>query len=275
MARRGRDYKPIEFRQLCMVVKAIIMQAPSINDAEWKAQIQDRLAALGFEELDPEKISRAMTQVEHAVKQTIGARPVEPPPDLSEVPKGWTPKPDLPKESRTNQPQGWDTVVAEMRRLRKVSPVLSGTSRRPSPRREVLGITEEVALDVFWRQVNRDADKLVLLRAYAEVAILRPGSWDFNAVRAHFNTLRFSQEPCFVCHFEHTHRHHIIQIQHGGTSYARNMVPLCEACHQTVHPWLSDGVPGRRRSIGGWTRIGEPSLVARAIEQEIGRKDPA
>ena len=40
---------------------------------------------------------------------------------------------------------------------------------------------------------------------------------------------------CFVCGGEARHRHHLIQIQHGGSNTQRNHVPLCKRCHSDVH----------------------------------------
>lgn len=41
--------------------------------------------------------------------------------------------------------------------------------------------------------------------------------------------------PCFSCGETPHHRHHIIQLQHGGGNHARNIVPLCRTCHRKVH----------------------------------------
>lgn len=263
MTRRPRDYKPIEFRQLCAVVKMLLQQAPQIDDAEWKARTRDHLQKLGFDEPDSEQLSRAMTQVEYALRQTVGprmaGRPVPEP--VRAQPE---PKPDLPKEARTNKPAGWEIVQAMMGRLRRVSPVLEPTSPQQPVARQVLGITEEVALDEFWRQMRADADKLEWLRAYAELALIRPADWDYTEIRSEFEQLRFSPEPCFVCHYRKTDRHHIIQIQHGGSNYARNLVPLCERCHGTVHPWLG---AGRRPRLEGWSQLSEIN-VDDAIEKK-------
>jgi hypothetical protein len=246
--RKPRDYKPIEFRQLCMVVKMILQQAPEIDDAEWKARTRDHLQRLGFDEPASDILSRAMTQVEQALKSTIGQRLTIPAP-APETPIA----PPAPEPTgRTHNPAGWDIVTRMMGSLRKVSPVLESTSPRPVAR-EILGLTEVDALNEFWRQVREGGDKLVLLRAFAEVALVRPAGWDYQEVRSAFQRLRFGQEGCFVCYFSETQRHHIIQIQHGGSNYVRNFVPICSRCHEEIHPWLAK--PKTR--VSGWTQLNE------------------
>lgn len=244
------SYRPIEYRQLCAVVKMILQQAPTIDDAEWKAQIQDRLEALGFEPPKGDMLSRAMAQMEHVLRQTIGPRLQRPIPAPA---KPEAPSVPPPESVRTNRPAGWDIVVSMMRNLRKVSPVCASTLPQRSPRREVLGITEADALNEFWKQIGQGADKLALLRAFAEVAIIRPDGWSPEAVRAEFQALTFGDDNCFVCFYHETHIHHIIQIQHGGSNHRRNYAALCERCHGTVHPWL--GVHPTR-ATRGWTQVG-------------------
>jgi 5-methylcytosine-specific restriction endonuclease McrA len=33
-------------------------------------------------------------------------------------------------------------------------------------------------------------------------------------------------------------RHHVIQIQHGGSNEGGNIVMICDWCHVEVHPWM-------------------------------------
>lgn len=249
---KPRDYKPIEFRQLCMVAKMILQQAPAIDDAEWKARTRDHLQRLGFDEPASDTLSRAMTQVEQALKSTIGQRLTIPAPAPEQPAAPPAPEPT----GRTHNPAGWDIVTRMMGSLRKVSPVLENSSPRPVAR-EVLGLTEVDALNEFWRQVRDGGDKLVLLRAFAEVALVRPAGWDYLEIRSAFQRLRFGQEGCFVCYFSETQRHHIIQIQHGGSNYVRNFVPICSRCHEEIHPWIAKGKP----RVSGWTQLNEIEAV--------------
>lgn len=266
---KPNDRKDIEYRQLYMVVKTLLQESPTIDDAEWKAQIRDRLAALGFNEPPADQIVRAMTQVEYAVRKTIGMRPgnrpvpMPPTPEVASVPEPLTPH----EKFRTHRPVGWDLVVSLMRRLVKVSPALDLTSPPVAPRREILGITEDVALREFWSQIDDGADRLELLRAFAEVAIIRPDAWRPNDIRAEFETLRFGDDQCLACYsYNRVQHHHIIQIQHGGSNHPRNFAALCTDCHAGVHPWLE---PGRKRTgiARGWSRIGEID-VAKAIKKD-------
>ena len=56
-----------------------------------------------------------------------------------------------------------------------------------------------------------DVDKLALLRAFAEVAIVRPEGWNYDEIRGDFERLRFNAGGCFVCGFDRTQQHHVIQ----------------------------------------------------------------
>ncbi len=44
--------------------------------------------------------------------------------------------------------------------------------------------------------------------------------------------------PCFLCGSEAHHRHHLIQLQHGGINTQKNHVPLCRSCHTDVHKMI-------------------------------------
>jgi hypothetical protein len=43
---------------------------------------------------------------------------------------------------------------------------------------------------------------------------------------------------CAVCHKKAQLRHHIVQLQNGGTNGHQNLIPLCNMCHEEVHPWM-------------------------------------
>ena len=71
------ERKPVEWRQLCAITRALIEAEPTIDDSEWKAQIKNRLTALELdypEDLDA--IGRAMSGVERALEKQWGPRPV-------------------------------------------------------------------------------------------------------------------------------------------------------------------------------------------------------
>ena len=251
------DRKPIEFHQLCALVKTLLQQAPTMDDAEWKARSLETMAHWGFDEpADPGMLSRAMMQVEYALKQTIGPRPVRAIPLPASAPQLRSDPPI--EQGRTHQPAGWDIVVRLMRKLKGV-PASVPSLPKPAGPRETLSISEAAALDEFYRAAHEPcADRIAVLRAFAEVAIVRPADWDVVMIRAEADKPRgLMQQPCFGCRSDGRHAwHHIIQIQHGGSNYVRNIVSLCDACHADVHPWLERTATASRR-VKGWTQIGD------------------
>ena len=44
---------------------------------------------------------------------------------------------------------------------------------------------------------------------------------------------------CGICYDPSNVRHHIISLQNGGDNQKRNIIGLCEECHNEVHPWLN------------------------------------
>lgn len=44
---------------------------------------------------------------------------------------------------------------------------------------------------------------------------------------------------CFACLSPATARHHIIQLQNGGINSKKNVISLCDECHEAIHPWLA------------------------------------
>lgn len=256
---RDEDRKEISYRQLCAILKTVLQQEPSIEDSEWKARTRDTLAKWGFREPNTDQLSRAMASVEHALKQTIGPRPSR----LVLPPKGdYVPPVDPPESSkRTTRPAGWDIVVALMASLqlaKQGSDASEPSCVKPQGPRETLAISEEDAIAEFWRAAGSpETDRLSLLKAYAELAIVRPAHWDYLAVRAHAHEHSLIAEKCFACwnNDRGYHWHHVIQIQHGGSNYVRNRVPLCTPCHAEIHPWLTN-TPSRYRTAGSWFQIG-------------------
>jgi len=43
---------------------------------------------------------------------------------------------------------------------------------------------------------------------------------------------------CRACLKKAEVTHHLVQLQHGGTNYFMNRVPLCRNCHKKIHLWL-------------------------------------
>jgi hypothetical protein len=260
-----RNTKEIEYRQLCAIVKTILQQEPSIDDAEWKARTRDTLAKWGFQEPDTDALSRAMAQVEYALRKTIGPRPLRPVPTPE---TGTYTPPSDPAEptTRTHRPAGWDIVVGLMAKLQQEkqgSAVSAPSVEQPAEPRETLAISEEDALVEFWKAAgDYSTDRLALLRAFAELAIVRPADWDTAEIRRDSLDPRLRAEGCFCCRkdWRAYHWHHVIQIQFGGSNYVRNRVPLCGTCHGAIHPWL----PASRLTAGSWFHIG--GLDAKSVE---------
>jgi hypothetical protein len=76
--------KPIAYRQLCAVVRSVLEQEPSIDDAEWKERTKCRLVALGFDYPTPAELAAVLSAVERALVKRWGLRPVPMP--LRETP---------------------------------------------------------------------------------------------------------------------------------------------------------------------------------------------
>jgi hypothetical protein len=69
--------KPIGDKQLCAVVRAVIVDDRTIDDAEWKERVKCRLVQLGFAYPKPEQISSALDRVERALTRQWGRRPAD------------------------------------------------------------------------------------------------------------------------------------------------------------------------------------------------------
>lgn len=112
-------------------------------------------------------------------------------------------------------------------------------------------------LSYFWECArDEQVDRLELLQKMASVAVSKyavPKVRE-DSVLERRNVQRFAQ-GCFVCKVRARTMvwHHIIQVQHGGSSHLLNQVELCQPCHAKVHPWLVPHVT----TAGGWTSAGE------------------
>ena len=121
-------------------------------------------------------------------------------------------------------------------------------------------------LVLFWSQfqkhkkvtkikVNYDSSKkrsykIELLKSMSGIVLSNPDYVERKNKRKGFNNSRDSVneesldhekriyiigDKCFVCKEQPHHRHHIIQIQHGGKNIENNIVHLCRSCHKEVH----------------------------------------
>lgn len=89
----------------------------------------------------------------------------------------------------------------------------------------------------FWGNVQRGELRLGWLLQAAEWVVEREKR--YKDIRIGSYRLPNASGSCFCCQkAQATVRHHIIQIQHGGRNFEKNIVGLCAACHRRVHPWL-------------------------------------
>lgn len=94
-------------------------------------------------------------------------------------------------------------------------------------------------------------ERLTLLQKFACIKV-RPKRHKehvlvpLHELRARANRItrtRFPFGACWACgSWAELFRHHVIQLQHGGTNCHLNFVKICEMCHAEVHPWLKDKV---------------------------------
>lgn len=51
--------------------------------------------------------------------------------------------------------------------------------------------------------------------------------------------LSLRKSICYVCESNNDLvRHHVIPLHRGGSNSPKNLVPLCNNCHERLHPWL-------------------------------------
>lgn len=269
--RTPKDLKPITFPQLCAIVRTALLAEPMISDSEWKERTKERLARLEFDYPTAEMFDLALTRVEHALIETLGARPTFEPPA---VPKPMKPQQhDAPWRQVMRSAQGWTSIADLIANLQGFvsSAQLSGALPEVTAN-ETLNITEHQTLHEFWRYAGAEgADRVGLLRIFAEIAIVRPPTWDFKQIRIEAEATKhfIGADQCFGCFSgdREFHRHHIIQIQHGGSNTPRNRVALCDACHSDVHPWL----PNHARTSSAWTSLND---IASELAGEEIRQAP-
>lgn len=252
-----KDLKPIEWRQLCAVARELLTADPTISDAEWKARIKKRLARLEFDYPTADTIVRAMGSVERALAQTLGPRPT-PVPVSPVTPPQTLQQPHEPPWKRLAATSGkWASMSELIASLQGcVSSAPSCSALPEASGHEIPGISEPIALGLFWNHAENPAsDRLALLQRFAEIAIVRPADWDAEAVRAQFERLQFGAAArCFACRSGDRTivRHHVVQLQHGGSNTPRNFVAICTRCHAAIHPWVADSTTQH-----GWTSIAD------------------
>ena len=72
---------------------------------------------------------------------------------------------------------------------------------------------------------------------YVKARTLRKMRADYEKKKK--DLLNLSEHNCYVCSGRPDHRHHVVPLRRGGTNSRANLVPLCNVCHEQVHPWLN------------------------------------
>lgn len=86
-------------------------------------------------------------------------------------------------------------------------------------------------------------DRLALLKKWATVKCKprgggSPAERRENA-RACLKPPREKSGQCWACQqWRELVRHHVIQLQNGGTNWHLNTEKICRPCHAAIHPWL-------------------------------------
>jgi 5-methylcytosine-specific restriction endonuclease McrA len=103
-------------------------------------------------------------------------------------------------------------------------------------------------LKKFWDAAHRATrlGRRDLLRRYAMLK-LDPDPYlaaNPSVARHHFEKRKSRGHyrmngACWCCRVEPAReRHHIIALAHGGPNRTLNIVKICAACHDEIHPWL-------------------------------------
>lgn len=251
------ERREIEFHQLCAIARTVLEANPTITDAEWKDRTREKAAKQGYAEAPPDMLPRAMSQVEHALVRTLGPRPVDLPPAQPVTVK---PQQDDPPWHRGKTPAGWAIVQRLMASLKSAVLEPPSTDVLPEAERE-FALSEDEVLNLFWTESSAPgANRVALLQAFAEVAIVRPSGWDPAVVREEAGAYRVLAAQCFACFSAQRALawHHVIQIQHGGSNTPRNRVGICPACHADIHPWLD----AEARKVPGWSKLSDVIVPA-------------
>jgi len=249
---RIREYRPIEFRQVCALARVTLLREPTMNDSEWKAAVKEIAAKQGWDNPPVDMLDRALNSVERALQETTGPRPTVDPPHSTGA---------KPPENKGLTDSEWKAFARTLQYAVERTANTMPANIAPLAR-ETLTLSEPAALDQFYAEAH-DGDRIAALRRFAEIAIVREADWDPQAIRDASQDHPLHARACYACRVGRQTLvwHHIIQIQHGGSNYLRNRVALCAACHHDVHPWL----PKSARIQPGWSSLAELIPLAFAV----------
>jgi len=127
---------------------------------------------------------------------------------------------------------------------------------------ESADVFEDAALTVFWFQYNTYDDsvaRLALLRRFSLVRVRQRehlGEWisDHRRAMTRVPAASSSLDICWSCGesaIDPLVRHHIIQLQRGGSDSPRNLIEICRPCHAEIHPWLRVASTPQPVRVGG------------------------
>lgn len=118
--------------------------------------------------------------------------------------------------------------------------------------RAKLGIEERIfakadfRLRAKFRRIGKETRlRYLIRRAEAETGIRL--SWvELRQMRQAFDAFKLRKFPmsetcpCYVCDGKASIRHHVTPLLKGGRNKQNNIVPLCNSCHEKVHPRMHE-----------------------------------
>lgn len=138
----------------------------------------------------------------------------------------------------------------EMKSIRKA---------RLTERRKIAAINSELTLDNFWvwyDVLNGKEAIICKLIQYEKTVLFLRLLGDIDAMRKEFNQDKSKRlkpnDYCIACGEPAKLRHHIIQLQHGGTNERENIVAVCHSCNHLIHPWLSKHIGNMKAGRKVW-----------------------
>jgi ssDNA-binding Zn-finger/Zn-ribbon topoisomerase 1 len=113
-----------------------------------------------------------------------------------------------------------------------------GESKQPQPSSS----REALILEKFHRLTKhaKRSERLRLLIKCAEIKVTPEKYRPLREKRKEFEETDYPPRGyCFICRKnEANHRHHIIELLHGGSNNPKNVIGLCSECHTNVHPYI-------------------------------------
>ena len=154
-----------------------------------------------------------------------------------------------------------------------IGPKKNKKKRKHKPNRRVLKRLPDYLMQVPVSQ------RLTYLQNRSKKIIEKVSFQRLATMRAAFDEMKERSYPfmfglkCWACMDRAARiRHHIYQLQYGGTNKRNNIVPLCFQCHKKIHPHLdkssSEGVASEY-SVN--SKLTDSFLVEEAASQAVQR----